>query len=247
MNALAYLTSTGRDLARGLVHLLYPGTCVVCGRLLTVEQSHFCGDCRTALTADPQPSCQRCAASVGPFVDTTTGCLRCRSESFHFERVLRLGPYEGLLRQTILRMKRLRGELLADPLGDALAERLRPLLAELRPEVVIPIPLHWWRRLQRGYNQSEALARRLASCLRLPCRPSWLRRIRYTPSQRQQSPTTRRENVRGAFRAWPHAGLTGRTILLVDDVLTTGSTASEAAGALRAVGAARVIVVVLGR
>jgi predicted amidophosphoribosyltransferase len=101
------------------------------------------------------------------------------------------------------------------------------------------------RRLRRGYNQSEILARPLAGRLRLPCRPGWLRRGRRTPQQTLQPPAGRRENVRGAFRARAGAGLRGRTVLLVDDVLTTGSTAHEAARALRQAGAARVVVAVL--
>jgi predicted amidophosphoribosyltransferase len=108
-------------------------------------------------------------------------------------------------------------------------------------------PLHWWRHWQRGHNQSEALARALARRLGVPCRPRWLRRVRHTPRQTQQPPSARADNVRGAFRARRGAPLAGTTVLLVDDVLTTGSTASEAARALRAAGAGRVVVAVLGR
>jgi predicted amidophosphoribosyltransferase len=105
----------------------------------------------------------------------------------------------------------------------------------------------WWRHWQRGYNQSEALARALARRLGVPCRPRWLRRVRHTPHQTQQPPSARAGNVRDAFRARRGAPVTGATVLLVDDVLTTGSTASEAARALRAAGAARVVAGVLAR
>ena len=95
---------------------------------------------------------------------------------------------------------------------------------------------------------SWALARRLAFHIGLPCRPFWLRRIRNTPEQKATPSTTaRRENLRGAFQARPRPALAGKTVLLVDDVLTTGSTASEAAGALRTAGAKRVLVAVLAR
>jgi predicted amidophosphoribosyltransferase len=107
--------------------------------------------------------------------------------------------------------------------------------------------LHWLRRWRRGYNQSAALARGIATRLGLPCHPSWLRRIRNTPQQTHQTPAGRKANVRGAFRTRPGAPVRGRTILLVDDVMTTGVTASEAARALRAGGASRVVVAVLAR
>jgi ComF family protein len=115
----------------------------------------------------------------------------------------------------------------------------------LAPDAVVPVPLHWWRRLRRGYNQSEALARGLARVLALPCRTSWLRRARHTPSQVGKSAEQRRANVRGAFRAARVPA--GASVLLVDDVMTTGATASEAARALKEAGAGRVVAAALGR
>ena len=108
-------------------------------------------------------------------------------------------------------------------------------------------PLHWWRRWQRGYNQSSSLALALATRLRLPLEKWWLKRIRNTPSQKALSAAARKENVRGAFRVRSTAAPKGRSILLVDDVMTTGATAHEAARVLRAAGATRVIVAVLAR
>lgn len=237
----------GREIARGMLQLLYPGSCFVCGQAVPPEQTPLCDACRTALATDLAPSCPRCAATIGPFALAAEGCLLCRGESFPFERVLRLGPYDGLLREVVLRLKHLAAEGLAEVLGEVWAERLGPALSGVGVDVLVPVPLHWRRRWVRGYNQSEALAHGLAARLRLPCRPRWLRRIRATPEQKAQSPTERRANLRGAFRATPWAALAGKTVLLVDDVLTTGSTASEAARALRAAGAARVVVAVLAR
>jgi ComF family protein len=158
---------------------------------------------------------------------------------------VRLGPYEGVLRELILRCKHQSGESLAEVLGALWAECAHNGLRELGAEVVVPIPLHWWRRWTRGYNQSEALARALATGLRLPILPHVLRRIRNTPHQTQQTPSARRDNVRNAFVARSAAQIARKTVLLVDDVLTTGATASDAARALRAAGAGRVIVAVL--
>lgn len=164
---------------------------------------------------------------------------------FHFERVICLGPYDGLLRELILRLKQAAGEGVAEVLGQLWVEHSRDRLRELGGDFVIPVPLHWRRRWARGYNQSAILADCLARNLGLPCRPRWLRRIRFTPSQTEQSASTRRDNVRDAFRACPHPALKGRTVLLVDDVVTTGSTASEAARALRNAGAGQVVVAAL--
>ena len=234
-----------RALLDGLLHLVYPATCFGCGSLLPAPEHDFCHACRAHLLADPHPACPRCGTTIGPFVQTEDGCPSCRRAEFAFTAVYRLGPYEGLRRDLILRMKYAAGEMVAEAVADLLASQLAPRLRDARPSVVIPIPLHWFRRLGRGYNQSEVLARSLARQLSLPCHPNWLRRIRNTPRQTQQSPTGRRANIRGAFsaRASPH--LRGQTVLLVDDVLTTGSTCSEAARALRQAGAAGVLVAVI--
>jgi ComF family protein len=142
-------------------------------------------------------------------------------------------------------MKHNANEGLAELLGELWATRDRARFESLGVDVVVPIPLHWWRRWRRGYNQSAALATGLTAVLGLPCRPSWLRRVRATSTQSSLPATIRRENPRGAFRA--SARVAGHSVLLVDDVLTTGATAHAAASALRKAGAARVVVAALCR
>jgi ComF family protein len=143
-------------------------------------------------------------------------------------------------------MKHASGEGLAELVGELWAAATEARLRALAAHVVVPVPLHWRRRWGRGYNQSEALARPIAARLGLPCRPSCLRRVRHTPEQAKQTPAARQDNVRHAFRARGTL-LRGQTVLLVDDVFTTGSTAAEAARALRQAGAGRVVVAVLAR
>lgn len=232
---------------QGLVRLVYPAICTFCGRSLPQDRERVCSGCEHLLLNDPFLACQRCGETVGPFVPTEEGCTRCRQETFHFDRVFRLGIYDGLLREQILRMKQWSGDGVAETLGELWADRAAPALEAVGIDTVVPVPLHWWRRLERGYNQSEALAEALAARLRRPCHADWLRRIRHTPSQTQSTGGARKENLKGAFRARLPVAAHGQTILLVDDVLTTGSTANEAARALRAAGAGRVVVAVLAR
>jgi ComF family protein len=158
-----------------------------------------------------------------------------------------LGPYREHLRDAVLRTKVLAGEGLADLLGRLFAENRTTQLRPAEIDLVAPIPLHWWRKWRRGYNQAEAVARELAAGLQLPFVPHLLRRVRWTTQQVQPTRDARRENVKGAFRVRHCARVAAKTVLLVDDVMTTGSTLGEAARALRAVGAERVVVAVLAR
>jgi ComF family protein len=241
------LRSAGWQLAQGLLQLVYPSTCFVCGRALSVEQAHFCTDCRKALTTDSLPCCPRCAATVGPHVPLSGGCNSCKNRLLHFECAVRLGPYDGLLRNTIIRLKHASGEGLAEVLGELCGSQMKKRLRNLQADAIVPVPLHWWRRWTRGYNQSEVLARGISHHLDIPCQPRWLRRIRNTPRQVGQSTRARQENVRQAFAVPAWAQVRGKAVLLVDDVLTTGGTANDAARALRAAGATRVLVAVLAR
>jgi ComF family protein len=236
-----------RTVTNGLLHLLYPGVCRVCEMSLPQGQVSFCSSCRSQLILDSRPTCPRCGGTIGPFSNIAGGCTGCRGLRFFFDRVFRLGPYDGLLREVIPRLKSWAGEGLAEALGELWAEQCAESLRAVNADVIIPVPLHWSRRLTRGYNQSEALAEALAARLHLPCRAGWLRRTRATAKQTNQLPSRRGLNVRGAFRTSSRAMVHGKSVLLVDDVLTTGSTASEAARALRRAGALRVVVAVLAR
>jgi ComF family protein len=184
---------------------------------------------------------------VGPYTDLRDGCVACRDLSFHFDQTVRLGVYEGLLREVILRMKHRAEEGLAETVGALWAGHAAGRLQELRAEVVVPVPLHWLRRWRRGYNQCLALAEALAARLGLPCETALLRRTRNTPQQTTLTTTSRQENVRGAFHCREGRALGGKAVLLVDDVLTTGSTADQASRALQQAGVARVAVAVLAR
>jgi ComF family protein len=174
-------------------------------------------------------------------------CPRCRDEHFAFAAALRMGEYDGLLRQVVLRLKDRRGEELAELLAERWSGRAMAAFRALRTDFVVPVPLHFWRRMWRGYNQSAALAGALSRALGIPAGWNWLRRVRHTPRQTAQSASGRKENVRGAFAVRRGVPVAGRSILLVDDVMTTGATAAEAARTLRAAGAARVAVAVLAR
>jgi predicted amidophosphoribosyltransferase len=99
-----WLTSAGRELGEGLLHLFLPACCHVCGIPLAPPQAMLCEPCRAELLTDPTSCCPRCAASTGPFAAAAERCPQCRSASFAFDGVIRLGPYQGRLLEVVFGM-----------------------------------------------------------------------------------------------------------------------------------------------
>lgn len=206
--------------------------------------------CRSCLKA-PEPFSAEffCISCRTPFqngfpLDSEGRCALCRSGLRGFDAAYCYGSYEGVLRQLIHLFKYTKIPTLARPLSDFLAAALP---RDEGFDTVVPVPLHWWRRWQRGFNQSELLAREIARRTGLPfCRA--LRRARATATQAGLSHGARRRNVAGAFHARrPAAALRGRNVLLIDDVMTTGSTAAACALALKRAGADRVTLLTAAR
>ena len=233
--------------------LVFPWRCAVCEAVGPGLREPFCAPCRAALRTRAEEvrraSCPRCAMPVGPFADLEKGCSECRGRPLGFDSAIAASYHEGAWRRLCLRLKSEREAWLAPWMAGLLADARAEELARLPAgSWVVPVPLHWLRRLVRGYNQSDALAEALARRLGLETqRP--VRRIKNTEHLVGTSLAKRAEIVRGAFEvdARRDLDLKGRTILLVDDVLTTGATTGAVARVLKRAGAARVVVAVLSR
>jgi len=190
--------------------------------------------------------CPACGRHAGPHTAGPDGCVFCRRYPVPFDAAVRAGAYEGPLKTLILRCKYGPRASLATVLGRLLAERLALAGWTDRVERIVPVPLHWSRRVRRGFNQAVGVARELVRAVPGPGRVDrWtLGRTRPTAHQTGVSAARRRRNVRGAFRVRRGADLEGRTVLLVDDVMTSGATAAECTRVLKRAGAAQVYVAV---
>jgi len=167
----------------------------------------------------------------------------CRRGVSGFDAAYSFGFYEDELRELIHLFKYGRVQTLAKPLGRLLAVALP---REQEFDMIVPMPLHWRKRWQRGFNQSALLASEIGRRANIPVK-SALRRIRPTAAQAGLTNAKRRLNVSGAFRARKRAALAGKRVLLVDDVLTTGATAASCARALKIAGARQVTLLTLAR
>lgn len=245
--------------ARAAGDFVYPPACRLCDADLpvpaepsftsaaVVPQRLFCAACETALRSTHGPACLNCGASIGPHLDPALPCMLCRNEHYAFERVFRLGVYDGALRTACLKAKARGAEPLAAGLAELVWECESQSLREAQIDVVVPVPQHWTKRLSHPHNAALTAAEVWASRLQVDLAGSILRKVRRTPSQARLTPSERRGNLRRAFAIGGADRFAGATVLLADDVMTTGTTAHEASRVLIHSGARRVVVAVIAR
>ncbi len=227
--------------------LLFPDGCRICGGALEgIGRIPVCAHCLSA----PQPLAAEyfCVCCRTPFrnrfpLDEQGRCPLCRLGLRGFDAAYSYGAYEGVLRELIHLFKYGRIRTLARPLGEYLAVAIPH---DQRFDLIVPVPLHWRRRLARGFNQAALLAAAVARRYALPVAPA-VRRRRGTPSQAGLTNAQRRANMAGAFRVRRPEQVRGRRVLLVDDVMTTGATAAACAAALKRAGASHVTLLTLAR
>ena len=227
---------------------LYPRDCLFCGR--PSGDGYVCLDCLGRLPLWRNPSCLICGAESSMPEGPDFVCSDCLRHRPAFERAFVAARYEGDVRRLIHDFKYHGGIWLTRDLARLLVALYLDRLAPLRPRIdaVVPIPMLRRKRGARGYNQAELLARELARQLHLPCRAGLLRRVATgIPSQTRLGRAERLRNAEAAFRPAHPDRLRGKTLLLVDDVLTTGATCDACARLLRRAGARRVYVLALAR
>lgn len=221
-----------RHFPAALAWWLYPPTCVLCGASGGARRD-LCAVCRADLPLDA-PACETCARPIA----MAGVCGQCQRRPPPFDAALAALRYQSPVDWLVRRFKfdgRLScgvvlGELLADTVA---ASDLDP------PDALVPVPLHASRLQRRGFDQARELSRVLAWRLGIPIRDGLLQRVRATPAQSELDAGARRGNVRRAFHAF---GRPPGAVALVDDVMTTGSTAAECARELKRAGCAWVSV-----
>jgi ComF family protein len=246
-------------IAESLFSVLFPSDCRICGLpLLNISRLPVCPDCLAAIDPVGDRVCSICGERVLSSYaqcddDGLRRCPVCRRIERPFERAVAYGSYDGGLRELVHLLKyngvRPAANVLGRMLGESLTS-LQPCFSQALV-LVIPVPLYHKKRRQRGFNQAELIARAALKvspiCEQFQLAPDILRRIRDTHSQIGLTSHQRRENLRGAFKVARAQEVIGREVLIVDDVYTTGTTATECARVLRRAGASKVWVGTVAR
>jgi len=228
--------------------ILFPSRCGSCERLLAPGQ-FWCSNCWIQLAqAIDRPCCPSCAQPLGPHqtVNQKRQCPNCRILTLVPDGICRLRAYQGALSQAIVHFKYHNKINLGLRLGEMLGELLadQPWIDQI--DAFCPVPIHWIRRLERGFNQSQILSEQISSQIHKPS-IKLIKRTRPTVRQVGLAGSARTANVKDAFgvrKNWP---MEGAVVCLVDDVMPTGSTLTEAARTLKRAGVKKVYAAVLAK
>ena len=236
------------QLLSAIVDLIFPPCCPICKRRgESFHPPRLCPQCQGEVKLIVSPLCTICGLPFTAGEGEDHLCGDCLTERRYFTTARAVGIYQGTLQKAIPMFKYRMNTPLIKTLGDILITNCERLLNPFAYDLLIPVPLHRSRLRERGFNQALILVREVENKIHLPLDYLNLQRIRDTQPQTSLKEKERKKNVRGAFGLREEQKVKGKTILLVDDVYTTGATVNECSRVLKKAGAKRVDVLTLAR
>lgn len=237
-------------LLNGLVDIIYPKVCLACKNRLKDTSSVdnlICGQCWSKIKKNPPPFCYCCGRHLETPNQLTNICLQCVKKKLHFDRAFSPCIYEGVIKELIHEFKYKGKDYLGATLSRLMVEFIKEYNFPMESvDFIIPVPLHKARLREREFNQAQILSKYIAAAFDKKTLDSVLRRHCNTKAQVDLNEENERMlNVKGSFTLDKKSAIIGKNILLVDDVLTTGATCSEAALALKNSGSGTVFVLTL--
>jgi ComF family protein len=226
-----------------VICLVWPPLCQSCECGINEPDDILCRNCWQDISNSvARDYCRRCGSDVDKFSESPQGCGFCSKLNLNFDGVARVGNYQGCLRNLILQLKFSGRSELAATLGQYIDSAILGRFGVEDIDYFVPVPVHWTRRIKRGWNQSLLIARHIKQFDAQI--NDMLKRTRRTRPQPGLTFSQRRKNVRNAFCLRPGKDIKGKTVCLIDDVRTSGATLDECARVLKEAGAKRVLVAV---
>lgn len=229
-----------RQLLKGFIDLIYPSGCHICGQ---ASEEPLCSTCLSSLSIIQPPICHKCGKPCHLAVEC---CRECRSKSFVFETARAVGLYDGNLREAIHKFKYNNGKRLGKIFAQLAVRAVEAERDFLEVDLVTAVPLNRKKEARRGYNQAQIFAHEVSNLIGKPSL-STLNCLRQTEDQSKLDFGARQKNVKGAFSLQKKTEVRGKSILLVDDVFTTGSTLNECTKVLLVGGSKKVNVLTIAR
>ena len=224
-----------------LLALFYPEICQICrDHRATYAECYLCEACRRGkhgIKPVEPPFCECCGLPFHGDITVQFECANCREQQLHFRSARSAVEFSGVIKEVIHRYKYNHAAWFEPLLGELLVNAAGPKLSPADWDGIVPIPLHWLKRRDRTFNQSERIALHLSRATGIPMHTRLLKRVQPTYTQTRLSRAERTENVKRAFAFSGRDPIDGARIILIDDVLTTGATASACAKLLKQNGA----------
>lgn len=217
------------------LNMLYPKKCPMCHQILKQKNSLICSGCAGKIRPNVEPLCKKCGR---PVKTEEEYCQDCRREQHYFSEGRSIFSYGEMWRQSLVRFKYYGCREYGDFYAKVMSIYGKKYLERWRPQLIVPVPLHPRKKRNRGFNQAAYLAERLSGFCGIPWREDVVRKVRNTRSQKKLNAAKRRQNLKNAYQVT--ADITGLSVLVVDDVYTTGSTMDAMAQCLLEAGAKEV-------
>lgn len=207
-----------------IIDFIYPRRCAICGEIVIPKGNYVHERCREKLSYIKDPCCVKCGKSVES--EEVEYCFDCSKKNYHYKKGYSVFLYEAFIKQSIVAFKYQGKKEYADFYVDEIIKQYKLKIKAIRPDVIIPVPIHHAKRLERGFNQAEIIAQGIGKALKLPVDTELLIRNKNTLPQKELNDKERLKNLQQAFRINPKkkSKVPLNTVLLVDDIYTTGST-----------------------
>jgi competence protein ComFC len=247
-SALTRIAMSLKTWADATLNFIYPEHCRLCGQHRAAQSdSYVCEKCRAAVKFVEPPYCEHCGMPFRGALTTKFECGNCKELELHFDYARSAVIAGEKILGVIHRYKYHRALWFETFLAGLLIERAKPELAKEAWHLIVPVPLYGAKLREREFNQAERLGACLSAATGIPMETNLVRRVQPTRTQTQLTRQERLANVRKAFALKGSADLAGKSLILVDDVLTTGATTSACARVLRKAGADKVCVWTVAR
>jgi competence protein ComFC len=227
-----------------LNNILFPNLCTACKRdISTDNRLKICGECYSTIKLLKENTCRKCSR---PLDYGGAYCYECRRDGHYFTSLISAAAYTGTVKDLVHKFKYFRQDYLKSFMARLMCDILESKKPREHIDFLAPVPIHWFKELTRGYNQSELLAREISKTLSIPFQDALLKK-RFTFSQTKLSKNRRSLNVSGSFTVKEGASVKNKNILLIDDVATTASTLDECSRVLHDAGAKKVFCLTFAR